>query len=90
MKKTEDKSPELQIDLAITNQQLCESDIEELRIWITEVRRAFADYYVSEGCSCCRDHDKHEAAEERLAELLNPKRYDDDSGFNWHEYSSEG
>jgi len=56
--------------------------------FLAEIRQAFADYYISEGCSCCRDESKHNEAEKRLAELLKPDMYEDGSGFNWYLYAS--
>lgn len=53
-----------------------------------QIRQAFADYYISEGCSCCRDDAKHREAEKRLAELLKPDMYEDNSGYNWGLYAS--
>lgn len=49
----------------------------------SEIRKAFAEYYESEGCECCqsKDHGEHE---DKLAELLDPPRYDDDSGWDWY------
>ena len=55
---------------------------------LEQIRQAFADYYKSEGCSCCRDESKHNEAEKRLAELLKPDMYEDGSGFNWNLYAS--
>jgi len=37
---------------------------------LEEIRQAFADYYASEGCSCCQDIEPHEKASLRLGELL--------------------
>lgn len=54
-----------------------------------EIRTAFADYYVSEGCSCCQNIPKHEEAEKRLAYLLVIKPYEDLSGFDFGQYASE-
>ena len=56
---------------------------------LEQIRQAFADYRYAEGCSCCRDIEKHEEAEKRLAELLNPTPYDDGSGFDWSQYRTE-
>jgi len=55
-----------------------------------EIRKAFADYFKSEGCDCCRNKSKHDEAEKRLAELLNPDMYEDGSGFDWYKYASTG
>ncbi len=51
-----------------------------------EVRQAFADYYASEGCSCCRDNEAHEEASLRLAKLLDAEMYEDNSAANWYKY----
>lgn len=52
---------------------------------LAAIRRAFADYYASEGCSCCqgRDHKTHAAA---LAKLLRVPRYKDGSGFDFYKF----
>lgn len=56
---------------------------------INKVRTAFADYFSSEGCSCCRGHD-HKEHEEKLAELLHPESYEDGSGHDWYKYQTQG
>ena len=55
---------------------------------LEKIRQAFADYYKSEGCSCCRNESKHDEAEKKLAELLKPDMYEDGSGYNWYLYAS--
>lgn len=55
---------------------------------LEKIRQAIADYMWSEGCSCCRDQDKHEKANEKLAKLLNVEKYPDNSGFDWSKYRS--
>ena len=52
------------------------------------IRNAVADYMRSEGCSCCRNIDKHEENEERLAKLLDVEQYSDGSGYNFNKYST--
>lgn len=52
------------------------------------IRYAVADYMRSEGCSCCRDIDAHAEHTKRLAELLDVPMYDDESGYNFHQFSS--
>ena len=56
---------------------------------IADIRRAVADYIGTEGCSCCRDIDGHEAAAKRLGRLLDVKPYDDGSGYNFYAYRSK-
>lgn len=63
--------------------------IPDVSVSVAEVRQAFADYYKSEGCSCCQDTKAHEKAEQKLAELLQPDQYDDESGFDWYKYATE-
>lgn len=53
---------------------------------LEDIRQAFADYRRAEGCACCRDIEAHKEAEKRLAELLKPEPYKDNSGFNWSLY----
>ena len=55
---------------------------------LKEIRRAFAGYYASEGCDCCRIQPEHDEAEERLANLLEVEKYDDGSGFDWYKYKT--
>ncbi len=52
-----------------------------------KLRRAVADYIGSEGCSFCEcpDHKEHGA---RLAELLNIKKYNDGSGYDFSKYET--
>ena len=56
---------------------------------LKEIRKAFADYVVSEGCSCCRDEDAHQESGKRLAELLNIPTYEDNSGFNFSSFRTD-
>lgn len=56
---------------------------------VEQIRQAFADYIISEGCSCCRDTKVHEKAEKRLAKLLKPDAYEDGSGWDWSKYSTK-
>ena len=53
------------------------------------IREAIADYIASEGCSCCQDTPKHEAALRRLAILLDVPEYSDGSGYDFYRYASE-
>ena len=50
-----------------------------------ELRQAVADYMYSEGCSCCQA-EAHEKHAERLGKLLNVKKYDDGSGYNFSKH----
>lgn len=63
--------------------------IPDFSVSVAEVRQAFADYYKSEGCSCCQNTEAHGKAEQKLAELLQPDQYDYESGFNWYKYATE-
>lgn len=54
-----------------------------------EIRRALADYIASEGCSCCRDTEAHDEAAKRLAKLLNVKKYEDGSGYDFGRYKTK-
>ena len=60
-------------------------DARKLR---AELRTAIANYMWSEGCCCCRDDEKHEEHKEALAKLLNVKKHDDDSGYDFSRYDS--
>ena len=54
-----------------------------------ELRKAFADYMASEGCSCCRNEEEHGASEMRIAKLLKMKLYSDDSGIDYARYQAK-
>lgn len=53
------------------------------------MRQAFADYIQSEGCSCCRDSEKHTDAQLRLGKLLRMELYDDKSGVAYNKYCTK-
>ena len=53
------------------------------------LRNAVADYMRSEGCSCCRNEEKHDAAKAQLARLLHVPMYDDGSGYDFNKFSTE-
>lgn len=53
------------------------------------VRVSVADYMYSEGCSCCRNDDKHTEAKARLAGLLDVPMYKDKSGFNFQKFRTK-
>lgn len=53
------------------------------------MRRLFADYYNSEGCSCCRDTDAHDEAKEAIGKLLRVKKYSDNSGYDFRKYATK-
>lgn len=69
------------IDVAV--KALEQPEPTELERFKAAVAMAFSDYRKSESCSCCRDNYGHEDAEKRLAALLNPKPYEDGSGWDW-------
>lgn len=50
------------------------------------VRKALAEYMQAEGCSCCRNSEEHAAAKAKLAKLLNVKKYEDGSGYDFARY----
>lgn len=56
---------------------------------LEEIRQAFADYYDSEGCSCCEDTERHKEASLRLGKLLGAEMSDDNSRVNWYKYQSK-
>jgi methionine aminopeptidase len=57
---------------------------------LAKLRRAVADYMASEGCSCCRDIDRHEAAKAVLAALLKVPKYKDGSGYDFYRFKTGG
>jgi hypothetical protein len=68
------------------------SEIKAMSKELTEfkklIREAIADYMSSEGCSCCeaRSHKEHK---ERIAKLLNVKRYSDGSGYDFTKFQTK-
>jgi hypothetical protein len=60
-----------------------ESEIEQLR-------RFVADLVTSSGCSCCRDDEGWEEAQDALGKKLDVARYYDDSGWDWYKYRTKG
>ena len=61
----------------------------DVNVSVADVRKAFADYHESEGCSCCQDVEAHDKAYKRLGELLKADAYDDGSSFDWSKYATE-
>lgn len=57
--------------------------------FIAHVRAAFADYWYAEGCSCCRDIEKHDKAARELAQLLDVPMYADKSGYDFSKFRRE-
>lgn len=59
---------------------------KELREFRVKLRKALGNYLKSEGCSCCEgnDHGKHR---KELGKLLNVKKYDDGSGYDFYRYT---
>ena len=53
-----------------------------------QLRRSVADLVTSAGCGCCRDDEGWNEAQDNLGKKLDVARYDDDSGWNWHKYST--
>lgn len=62
--------------------------VKELEGRVSELRTAFANYWVSEGCSCCRDSDSHRDAEHAIGELLGVAKHDDESGYDFNQYQT--
>ena len=56
---------------------------------LEDLRKALADYMYSEGCSCCRDNEKHKQASERLAQLLDIPKYEDESGYDFLQFKTK-
>jgi len=57
-------------------------------IEIEKIREAVANYMRSEGCSCCEGHN-HAKHREALAKLLDIPKYEDSSGYNFFQFSTE-
>jgi hypothetical protein len=53
---------------------------------LQKIRQAFADYVASEGCSCCRNEERHADAAARLAELMDVPPYKDGSGHDFYRF----
>lgn len=64
-------------------------DLIDERKKFVSIRRAFGDYYASEGCNCCSLVDAHERAANELGELLGVDRYKDDSGYDFYAPATE-
>lgn len=62
------------------------TEIKKLR---ADLRKAFADYYESEGCGCCEHSKDHKEAETRIAKLLNVPKYEDGSGYDFTKYRTD-
>jgi hypothetical protein len=58
-------------------------------IGLAEIRKAFADYKYSEGCSCCQNTEAHAEAEKRLAKLLKVPMYKDRSGYDFEKFRAK-
>jgi len=56
---------------------------------LENIRQALADYMRSEGCSCCRNIEDHEENTAKLASLLEVPMYDDMSGYDFNQFSSD-
>jgi hypothetical protein len=52
------------------------------------IRQAVADYMRYEGCSCCRNQDEQDKASAVLAGLLEVPMYDDGSGYDFNQFST--
>lgn len=63
--------------------------VDELKAFKKEIRQSIADYISSEGCGCCEDREAHKGHAERLAKLLNVKKYSDKSGYDFSKYKSK-
>lgn len=59
------------------------SKIKELQTILNILKGAFSQYWLSEGCSCCEDTPSHEAAGEKIGELLNFDMLEDGSGYDF-------
>lgn len=53
------------------------------------IRQAIADYMRSEGCDCCCNTDVHDKNRAALASLLEVPMYDDLSGYDFNQFSSD-
>ena len=56
---------------------------------IHKVREAVANYRRSEGCACCRDYEAHKKHSKVLGELLRIPEYDDGSGHDFGQFTTE-
>lgn len=63
--------------------------MENLKLFKKKMREAIANYMQSEGCSCCRDCEAHAENTEAIAKLLNVKKYDDGSGYDFGKYRTK-
>lgn len=56
---------------------------------LENIRKAVADYMRSEGCDCCQNREEHEKHTAYLASLLEVPMYDDASGYDFNQFSSD-
>jgi hypothetical protein len=63
--------------------------MSETQISLKLIRTAIADYMRSEGCSCCRNIEKHDEAKERLGKLLRVPKYSDGSGYDFSKFRTK-
>lgn len=86
--KQVDESFNATMELKNANDELTHY-VSQLEKRIEKIRTQFAKYVKSEGCSCCRNTEDHEAAEKELGILLKADTYADGSGFDWYKYADE-
>lgn len=66
---------------------IIEKSKQKEEVYKCKIRKAVANYMSSEGCSCCEGKDHKEHAE-TLAKLLDVPKYDDGSGYNFHQFKT--
>lgn len=66
----------------MTRKSANSSGVRRRETKMEKIRRFFADYRYSEGCSCCRDQDAHDVALDELAKLLHIPQFSDGSGWD--------
>lgn len=52
-------------------------------------RHLIAVLVATEGCGCCGDSERHDAALAELAKMLDVPPYDDGSGHKWYDYAKK-
>lgn len=62
---------------------------QDIQLLVKVIRRAFANYMQSEGCSCCQNYDAHKEHKDILGKLLRVSKYKDGSGYNFNKFATK-
>jgi hypothetical protein len=62
---------------------------ETLKSFKAKMRKAFGDYVMTEGCSCCQNIKGHEEAANAIGKLLRTPKYSDGSGYDFYKHTTK-